>query len=98
MKKQYYQPENGSIVINGRKMEWVMKRSKVESAFGIRRSRIFYLELKKDGQVVGLFDKGWRIDKRIDKDDEEASLCLSYLVDKFGKDIPKKKKEMGFQE
>lgn len=96
MKKQHFQPENGSIVINGHKMEWTMKRSKTESAFGVRSSRIFYLILKKDGKVIGEYNRGWTIGKKVDNEDEEGMLCISYLVDKFGKDSPKKKKEMGY--
>ena len=95
MKKQHYQSENGSIVINGAKMSWTMKRSKSASAFGYRGSRIFYLLLKKNGNVVGEYDRGWIIGKKPDQEDEESALCLSYLVDRYGKDIPKKKKEMG---
>lgn len=98
MRKQHYANESGEIVINKQKMSWTMKRSKTASAFGIRGSRIFYLELKKNDKVIGLYDRGWDISKRLDKDDEEGNLCLSYLVDKFGKDTPKKKKEMGYAE
>ena len=98
MKKQHYQPESGSMVIMGKKMEWTMKRSKTASAFGVYGSRIFYLELKKDGKVVGLYDRGWSIGKKIDKEDEEGTLCLRYLVDKYGYGNPKKKREMGYAE
>ena len=98
MKKVHFQPENGETVINGHKMSWVIKRSKTASAFGLRGSRIFYLVLKKDGKPVGLYDRGWRTDRQIDKEDEESALCVSYLVDKFGKDTPRKRKEMGEQE
>ena len=98
MKKQHFQSETGSMDILGHKMEWTMKRSKTSSAFGIRGSRIFYLELKKDGKVIGLYERGWLPDKKISKEDEEGSLCLSFLVDRYGKDNPKKKKEMGSQE
>ena len=98
MKKQHYQSETGSMTINGHKMDWTMQRSKTASAFGVRGSRIFYLEMKKDGNVCGVYNRGWLIGKKIDKEDEEAYLCLSLLVDKYGKDNPRKKKERGFQE
>jgi hypothetical protein len=98
MKKQHYANESGSMDILGHKMEWTMKRSKTASAFGVCGSRIFYLEMKKDGKVVGLYDRGWSVGKKIDKEDEEGMLCLRYLVDKYGKDIPKKKREMGHSE
>lgn len=98
MKKAQFQPERSEITINGHRMSWMLKRSKTESAFGIRGSRIFYLELSKDGTLIGKYDHGWDISKRIDKDDEEANLCLSFLIDKYGKDTPKRRKERGFQE
>ena len=98
MKKQHFTNENGEITINGHKMSWTMKRCRTASAFGIRGSRIFFLEMKKDGRVIGKFDHGWDISNKPDKDDEEAALLISYLVDKYGKDIPKKKKEAGFNE
>lgn len=98
MKKQHYNKENGSVVINGKRMSWVMQRSKTASAFGLRGSRIFYLELYKDDKQIGLYDRGWKLDQKVDKDDEEGQLCLSYLVGKYGQNSPKKKKEMGSQE
>lgn len=99
MKKQHFSNEHGEITINGYKMSWQMKRCGSASFFGIRGSRIFWLELKKDGKLIGKYDRGWDISCKPDKDDEEASLCISYLVDKYGKDSPKKKKkETGFQE
>ena len=93
MKKPNFVPEKGSIEINGHKMEYVLRRSKSESAFGIRGSRIFELEMKKDGNITGKYAQGWT--KQISDEDEETALFLSYLVDKFGKSRPKKKKEMG---
>lgn len=88
-----YPKERGEMTINGHKMAWVMTRSRNESAFGVRGSRIFALELTKDDAASGTYEKGWV--KGIDKDDEETALCLSYLVDRFGRETPKKKKEMG---
>ena len=93
MKKMNIVPDNGSIEINGYKMEFVMRRSKTESAFGIRGSRIFELEMKKDGNVTGKYAQGWL--KQVSEEDEETALLLSYLVDKYGRSRPKKKKEMG---
>lgn len=98
MKKQHFQNETGKITINEHVMSWTMNRSKASSVFGIRGSRIFCLELKKDGKTIGRYNRGWEIACQPDKDDEEANLCISYLVDKYGKDISRKKKERGFQE
>lgn len=93
MKKMSVIPERGALVINGYKMTYAMLRSKAESAFGVRGSRIFDLEIKKDGVTTGRYSRGWT--KQIDSEDEESTLFLSYLVDKFGKNRLKKKKEMG---
>lgn len=96
MKKLNFVPDKGSIEINGHKMEFVMRRSKAESAFGVRGSRIFELEMKKDGEVTGKYSRGWT--KQVPKEDEETALFLSYLVDKYGRSLPKRKREMGYLE
>ena len=98
MKNQHFQEEQGSMTINGAKMAWTMKRTKTASAFGLRGSRIFYLILRKNGDVVGEYDRGWTIGKKPEKEDEESSLCVSYLVGRYGQEIRKKKKEMGYSE
>ena len=85
-----YPEETGQMTINGKKMEWTFRRSKAESAFGIRGTRIFALTLKKDGSVVGDYGMGW--DKKIPSEDEESALCLTYLLDRFGKQKKKEKK------
>lgn len=88
MRKNFYPDEKGKNVINDHKMEWKFKRSKGESAFGIKGSRIFELELKKDGVVTGFYDKGWTT--RIKDEDTESKLCLEHILNTFGKE---KKKE-----
>lgn len=90
MNSQHYKDETGGMTINGSRMAWTMKRSKGESAFGIRGSRIFELTLTKDGNTVGSYDLGWS--KKIPEEDEESTLCLTYLIDRFGR-TPKKKEK-----
>lgn len=87
------QPETGSIMINRHRLSWKMKRSKGESCFGIRGSRIFALELAKDGTVTGLYDRGW--EKQIPAEDEESALALSHILNTYGKEKKKKEKEKG---
>ena len=89
MKSQRYPMETGEIVINGQRMSWNMRRSKSESAFGIRGSRIFELELKKNGRVIGAYDMGWGF--QISKEEEEGALCLSYIIDRYGRTKNKEK-------
>ena len=86
-----YPSENGMMTVNGAKMEWTFRRCKGESAFGIRGSRIFEMELKKNGEVIGKYNLGWT--KKIPGEDEEGTLCLTYLLERFGKEKPKKKKD-----
>ena len=69
--KKVYPDEYGKTTINGHKMEWRFKRSKSESIFGIRGSRIFELEIKRDGIVTAEYGRGWA--KLMSKDDEESS-------------------------
>lgn len=89
--KSVYPEEKGKTMINGHQMEWVLRRSKGESCFGIRSSRIFELVLKKDGKVTLEYERGYS--KEPDKEDEESVLCLNYLLDKYGRNKKKEKKE-----
>lgn len=89
--KSVYPEEKGSVQINGHKMEYVMRRSKGESAFGIQGSRIFALEIKRDGVITGTYEHGWS--KKIDKDDEESTLCLQFLIKTYGREKRKEKKK-----
>lgn len=91
MKNVHYQNETGNLNINKHKMSWTLKRSKGESCFGIQGSRIFELELRKDGYLIGTYNLGW--DKRIPQEDEEGALALSYILRNYGKEKDKKKKE-----
>ena len=88
--KKVYPDECGKTTINGHLMEWRFKRSKGESAFGIRGSRIFELELKRDGLVTAEYGHGWS--KLIQKDDEESTLCLEHILNTYGKEKRKEKK------
>ena len=83
--------ENGTITLQGHKMEYTMRRSKSESAFGIRGSRIFELTIKKDGKVTAEYGRGWS--KRIDKEDEVSTLCLNHLLTTYGKERKKERKD-----
>lgn len=91
MNKNRYPQESGSMTINGSKMEWIFRRTKGEGAFGIRASRIYQLELKKNGNLVAEYDLGWS--KKISDDDEESALCLTYLIDRYGHERVKTKKK-----
>ena len=94
--KKTYPDEYGKTMINGEKMEWRFKRSKGESIFGIRGSRIFELEIKRNGNVSALYERGWA--KQIAKDDEETALCLEHVLNTYGKEKrSERKKEMGSQ-
>lgn len=89
--KSFYQEEQGKAAINGHKFEWKMKRTKGESAFGIKGSRIFGLEIKKDGFITGAYDRGWSV--RIRDDDADTKLCLDHILNTYGKEKKKVKKD-----
>ena len=88
--KSIYPEEKGKITINGHLMEWVLRRSKAESCFGIRGSRIFELFMKKDGVTTLEYGRGYSI--KPNNEDEETALCFSYLIDRYGKVKKKEKK------
>ena len=88
MRKNEYPEEKGKTMINGMNMEWSLRRSKSESAFGIRGSRIFEMTIRRNGMESAVYNRGW--EKRIDKDDEETTLCMEYLLDRFGKEKRRK--------
>lgn len=81
--KTVYPEEKGKVLINGKNMEWIFRRSKGESAFGIRGSRIFEITIMKDGKKTLEYGRGYLL--KPDAEDEETPLCLSYLIDKFGR-------------
>lgn len=91
MKKTHYPDEKGSIVINGQKFNWIMKRSKGESAFGIQGSRIFELKLFREDILIGSYAHGW--EKRINPEDEDGILCLQHLMTTYGREKRKERKE-----
>lgn len=86
-----YPEEKGSVVINGHQMSWILRRSKGESAFGIRGSRIFELTLMKDGKEVAKYNKGWDASNPPLFHDNETKLCIDHLVQTFGREKKKVK-------
>ena len=89
--KDRYPEEKGKLTINGHKMQWSIRRSRNESAFGIRGSRIFDLTILKDGKMAAEYGWGWS--KKIAPDDKESALCLSHLIQTYGKEKRKEKKD-----
>ena len=89
--KKVYPDEYGKLKLNGSQMEWRFKRSKAESIFGIRASRIFELEINKDGQVTASYNRGWI--KQVSNEDEETALCLEHILHTYGKEKKKEKQK-----
>lgn len=89
--KRTFPEERGKLTINGHKMEWALKKSKSESAFGIRGSRIFELTITKDEKKTLEYERGYFI--KPDQEDEETVLCLSMLIDKYGRQKERRKDE-----
>ena len=84
-----FNPEKGKMEIQGHSISYEMVRSKEPSVFGIQGSRIFELNVYKDGTLILDFDKKWLIDRG--KEDEIGQIVLQKLLDQFGQ--PKAKKE-----
>ena len=87
--KKLYPEEKGKLTLNGHKMEWVFRRSKGESAFGIRSSRIFELQIKRDGVVTLEYGRGLSI--KPSPEDEETPLCLNHVINTYGRNKKKEK-------
>lgn len=90
--KKHQPTEKGKMEILGHEMFWEMIRSKTRSAFGIQQSRIYELNLYRDGTMVADYKNKWiRVPNA---EDEAANLCLSYLIEHYGseKKIKEKKK------
>ena len=83
-------PERGKMDINGHKMEWEIHRSQNPSIFGINQSRIFELNLYRDGTMTADFNKKWIKVPYVE--DEESALCIQHLIDTYGKVIKRTKK------
>lgn len=93
--RERYSEEKGHLMVKGTdslsasKMEWIIKRSKGESAFGVKGSRIFEMKILRDGKVTAEYERGW-IKKPL-TDDEKTALCMSYLLQTYGKEKKREK-------
>lgn len=84
-------PEKGKMTINGHQMDWQMFRSEKPSVMGISQSRIYELNLYRDGTMTADYNRKWiRIPSQ---DDEESALCLTYLTERFGQEKSKGKRK-----
>jgi hypothetical protein len=83
-------PEKGKMDINGHVMEWEIFRSQNPSVFGINQSRIYELNIYRDGALTVDFNKKWIKVPYVE--DEESSLCMQYLLDTYGKKVIRIKK------
>lgn len=76
-------------MIDGHKMDYEMVRSKTPSVFGIQQSRIYELNLYRDGTLTADYNKRWLRTPYID--DEVSKRCIDELVDKFGSEKVKER-------
>lgn len=81
-------PEKGKMTINGHEMSWEIIRSKTTSVFGINQSRIFELNIYRDGTLTADYNKKWLRVPYIE--DEETTLCLNEILSKYGQEKPVK--------
>lgn len=88
--KRPYTEEKGEMLINGHKMSWNMIRSEKPSVFGIQESRIYELNIFRDGTLTADYNRKWLKPPYIE--DDETPICINYLVQRFGQENKKKKK------
>lgn len=83
--------EKGHTEILGHEMDWEIIRSKTGSVFGIRQSRIYELNLYRDGTLVADYRKKWL--RTPSEEDEAAILCINYLIEHYGSEKKAKEKK-----
>ena len=88
--KTIYPEEKGNLEVHGCKMRWIFRRSKGESAFGIKGSRIYELKIYKDDKLTLEYERGYSI--RPKDEDFETNVTLKHLLETFGKEKRKEKK------
>jgi len=84
-------PEKGTMIINGHTMAFEIIRSEKPSAFGVYQSRIYEMNIFRDGTLTADFNKKWI--KVPNADDEETPLAIGHLIDAYGKEKIKIRKE-----
>lgn len=67
--------KKGNINVSGRTIEYWIKTFEIGSQYGISRGRILKLMLKRDGEIIANYDRGWDI-KPIDSNAESALMIL----------------------
>lgn len=88
---RYFTPEKGKFELEGHEIRYEMIRSNEPSAFGIQGSRIFELNLFKDGTMIADYCKKWI--KVPYGEDDIGHMALQYMVEKYGQAKPKKMKK-----
>lgn len=88
---KHFTPEKGNFEIQGHSIHYEMIRSQDPSIFGIQGSRIFELNLWRDGTLTVDYNKKWI--KIPYGEDEISHLALQQLIEKFGQAKPKKEKK-----
>ena len=83
-------PEKGKMTINGHEMSWEIIRSKTPSVFGLYHSRIYELNIFRDGTMTADYNKKWI--RAPHADDEETPLCIQSLIEKYGSEKIKTRK------
>lgn len=66
----------GDITVNGEGFQYYMKQYEGCSEWGIEGGRISKLMIKRDGEIVCNYDRGWDVEPT----DENARLALELLL------------------
>ncbi len=88
---KYFYPEKGKFEIQGHEITYEMTRSQEPSIFGIQGSRIFELNMYRDGTMTVDYNKKWI--KVPYGEDEISHLALQHLIEQFGQAKAKKEKK-----
>lgn len=83
--------EKGEMDILGRHFVYEMIRSKEPSAFGIQESRIYELNLWRNGTLTADYNKKWL--KKPDVEDRASQIAVNELVREYGAAKEKKMKK-----
>ena len=86
-----FNPEKGSMDIQGHHMVYEMVRSKEPSVFGIEQSRIFELNLWRDGTLTADYNRKWL--KAPYPEDDASHMAIQTLIKDYGQVKQKKRKK-----
>ena len=71
--------EQGKITVNGETYRYCVKHFEEGSIFGIDNGRISKLDIRRNGEIVCAYERGWDIEAT----DKNAKKALDFLLKKY---------------